>query len=173
MGVNIEGPVSALVTDAMKFQCTNCNGSKFYISTTMDDPIDVVQDTTFAALMIEASGAFFCGLVCLCVQCGHQQVPFWYIKDTVVSDGGTLTFTDLDTDRDPGDGTGANTTTNLLKDLFLIYCGDGVADTDKYYVVNTNNAAEGVAIVPTNAPADLSDGEWILTNILPTGYTAG
>ena len=63
---NVEGPVSTLVVDSAKFQCSNCNGSKMYISKTIDDPNDVAQDTDFAALLLTNAGFPIFGLVVMC-----------------------------------------------------------------------------------------------------------
>jgi hypothetical protein len=45
MGVNIEGPVHALLSDANKVQCEFCNGTHFQIAWQMDENTDLPADT--------------------------------------------------------------------------------------------------------------------------------
>jgi len=162
MGANIEGPVSPLVTDVMKFQCENCNGSKFYISTTLDDPNDVVQAEIFAALLITyASGTSAQGIVALCVQCGHQQVPYWAVYDVGASDGTKIIMTNLD----------QATTANLLADYYLVYLGTDATDKGKYFTIASNTAAAPTHITPDGTLNAATDGMFMLTNILPVGFT--
>lgn len=157
---NVEGPVSTLVIDSAKFQCSNCNGSKMYISKTIDDPNDVAQDTDFAALLLTAAGTPFFGLVCMCAQCGHEQVPFWYICDVGATTTGVVTMTHLD----------QATTANLMVGLYMYPLAG--SDIGKYFIVATNTKATPTLITPTVAPNDDSDGYWVITNLLPVGLTA-
>lgn len=161
--VNAEGPVSALVIDSAKFRCSNCNGSKMYISKTLDDPNDVAGDTVFAALLLTYTGNSCQGLVCLCAQCGHEQVPFWYLTDVGTTGvGQETTMTDLI----------QSTTANLMAGLYGIPCvGTNVGS---YYIVASNTAADPTVITWTAPkPNADSDGIWIITNILPVGLTLG
>jgi len=152
---NPEGPVSPLVADSTKFQCSNCNGSKFYISTTIDDPADVTQDTVFAALLLTyASGTSAQGVVCLCAQCGVQQVPFWAIYDVGASNGTTFTMTNLV----------QATTANLLAGKYIAYLGTDANDKGKYFTISTNTAADPTVITPTVAPHADTDGMFMITN---------
>ena len=156
---NPEGPVTPLVTDVMKFQCTNCNGSKFYISTTMDDPNDVAGDTVFAALGLTAAGGHFHGLVVSCVQCGVEQVPYWIIYITGTFDGTTgLTNVHLDA-----------TAANGLADHFVgILIG---TDVRKYVEIATNSAAAPTVIATKFNVNNDADGICFITNIAPVGFT--
>jgi len=54
-GANVEGPVGALVTDALKRVCTRCNGVKFMINDQVTSP---------------GAGE---SLAIHCVQCGYEQ----------------------------------------------------------------------------------------------------
>ena len=159
---NPEGPVTPLVTDAMKFQCTNCNGSKFYISTTIDDPADVAQETVFTALLLTyASGTSAQGLIVSCVQCGEQQVPYWAIYDVGASDGAAVTMTNLV----------QLTSANLLVDHYLVYLGTDANDKGKYFTIASNTAADPTVITPDGTLHADSDGMYMVTNILPVGFT--
>jgi hypothetical protein len=131
-----------------------------YISKTIDDPNDITQDTAFAALKLTIAGGVFFGIVTMCAQCGHEQVPFWYCCDVAASNAGTLTMTNLD----------QATTANLMAGL---YCYP-LAGTDigKYFVIATNTAAAPTVITPTVAPNADCDGYWVITNLLPVGLTA-
>lgn len=168
---HVEGITSLQVPDSTKIVCPRCNSSLWYISSVLDDPIDLVkQDPVFAALMIVAAGAHFCGLVALCHNCGQEFSPIWYIFDVGASDGAAITMTHLDTNRNPG--TGANATADLLEGLFMIFCGDDVNDTGEYFTIITNTAASPAVITPTVAPNAGSDGLYMITNLLPVGMTA-
>lgn len=157
---NVEGPVSPLVADSTKYQCSNCNGSKFYISTTLDDFNDVAQATTEAALLLtNAGGKGIQAEVLLCVQCGHQQVSWWVIFDVGTTNAGAVTMTDLV----------QATTANLMAGLYMIPMVG--TDVEKYFIVATNTAADPTVITPTVAPNNDSDGLWMITNRLPVGYT--
>ncbi len=160
MGVNIEGPVSALVTDAMKVQCSRCNGVKFSISTTMDDPADVAGATDIAALDItKGAGTDPIGLVTLCVQCGAEQVPLVYIFDVGTFNGTTgLTGTDLD----------AGVINNLAGWFVCILVG---TDIGKYVAVASNSVADPSAIVLAFNVNTNADGIFMITNIEPIGLT--
>jgi len=166
---NVEGIASKHVPDSTKIVCPRCNSTLLYLSSTMDDPIDITKDEAFAALMICATGGSFQGLVALCHNCGNEFVPLWYIIDTGAADGGAITMGDLDSNRD--DSSGANAVANLLAGLYMIYLGDDANDNNEYFIIATNTAAAPVVITPTVAPNDLSDGEWMITNILPLGKT--
>ena len=131
-----------------------------YISKLIDDPNDVTTDYDFADLLLTASGTHFLGQVVLCKQCGLQQVAWWMIVDTVASNGTTLTCTDLD----------QATTANLMVGLYVI-CEVGT-DTDKYFTIATNTAAAPTVITTSVAPNADFDGLAIITNWVPTGYTA-
>ena len=159
---NPEGPVSTHVTDATKIQCPYCNGSRFQLSSTLDDPNDITQDEDFAALLITfASGTSAQGLVALC-HCGREFVPFWAIYDVGASNGTTFTMTNID----------QATTANLLAGKYLVYLGTDANDKGKYFIVGTNTAAAPTVITPTVAPHADTDGMFMLTNILPLGFTA-
>jgi len=166
---NVEGPASLHVPDSTKIVCPRCNGVHFMISSTLDDPIDITQDEAFAALMILAAGADFCGLVALCTECGNEFVPIWYIIDKGAAAAGAITMEHLDSNRDPGSG--ANAVADLLAGLYMIYLGDDANDQKEYFIIATNTAASPVVITPTVAPHVDSDGNYMITNILPVGMT--
>ena len=158
----IEGIQSALVKDATKIACSYCGGTSFMLSSTMDDPNDVAGDTDFAALLITfASGTSCQGLVALCSECGHEQVPLWYMIDVGANTGAATTMTNLV----------QATTANLLAGLYLIPCVG--TDIGKYFTITSNTAADPTVITTSVAPNDDSDGVYIITNILPLGFTAG
>lgn len=158
---NAEGPVSSHVLDSAKFQCTNCGGSKMYISKTIDDPNDITQDTVFAAYDITITGGSFQGLVCLCAQCGVEQVPFWYILDIGATTGAAVTMTNLDAG-----------TANTLVDLYAIPCCGTDGNSKKYHVIASHTAATPTVITMDTASGDDSeDGYWMITNLLPVGKT--
>ena len=159
---NPEGPVSALVLDSAKFQCENCGGSKMYISKTIDDPNDVGgQAEAFTAYDITITGGSFQGLICLCAQCGVQQVPFWYILDIGACTGAAVTMTNLDAG-----------TANTLADLYAIPCCGTDGTAKKYHVIASHTAATPTVITMDTASGDdTEDGYWMITNLLPVGKT--
>jgi hypothetical protein len=157
---NPEGPVSPLVTDSAKYQCSRCNGSKFYISKTLDNFNDVAGATTEAALLLtNAGGKDIQALVGLCVQCGAEQVLWWVIFDVGTTNAGATTMTDLV----------QATTADLMAGLYGIPMVG--TDVEKYFIVSTNTAADPTVITWTVAPNNDSDGLWMITNRLPVGYT--
>ena len=157
---NVEGITSSHVPDSTKICCPRCNSTLLYLSSTLDDPNDITRDLDFAALLITfASGKSCQGLVALCHNCGNEFVPFWYLLDVVDSNGTTLTMTNLD----------QATTANLLAGVYMI-CLAGT-DVGKYFIVGTNTAAAPTVITTTVAPNADADGYFIITNILPVGFT--
>lgn len=154
-----EGLQTAHVKDTTKIVCDYCGGTQFHISNLMDDPNDIADDTTFAALLLTIGGGSFQGLVASCKHCGHEKIPLWYCIDVAASNGTTLTMTNLD----------QATTANLMAGLYLIPCVG--TDVGKYFIVSTNTAAAPTVITPTVAPNADCDGIWIITNILPLGLT--
>ena len=159
---NVEGIASLHVPDSTKIVCPRCNSSLFYLSSTLDDPNDIVRDLIFKALLITfATGTSAQGLVALCHTCGNEFVPFWAIFDVGASDGTKIVMTNLD----------QATTANLLAGKYLVYLGTDANDKGKYFIVNTNTAAAPTHITPTVAPHADTDGMFMLTNILPLGFT--
>jgi len=159
---NPEGPISTHVADSTKIQCPRCGSSRIQISSLLDDPNDISQDTAFAALLITfASGTSAQGLVALC-HCGKEWVPYWAIYDVGTSNGTTITMTNID----------QATTANLLAGKYLVYLGTDANDKGKYFIVGTNTAAAPTVITTTVAPHGDTDGMFMLTNILPFGFTA-
>ena len=161
MAINREGIESDHVLDAAKIVCPYCGGVKMMLTTLMDDPNDITEDTDFAALLITIGGGSIQGLVALCVQCGHEHVPYWRLQDTGANTGAATTMTNLD----------QATTANLLVGLYMIPMVG--SDIGKYFIIASNTAAAPTIITTTVAPNDDSDGLWILTNILPLGLTVG
>ena len=158
--MNVQGIESDHVTDATKIVCSYCGSPELMLSSTMDDPNDITEDTDFAALLITfASGKSCQGLVGLCPNCGHEQVPFWYLLDVADSNGTTLTMTNLD----------QATTANLLAGIYMV-CLVGT-DVGKYFIVGTNTAAAPTVITTTVAPNADADGYFLITNVLPLGFT--
>lgn len=154
-----EGPNSAHVTDLTKIRCQYCGSTWWEASSVIDDPNDITDDAVFAALLLTATGGVFTGLVAKC-HCGREQVLWWMIADVATANAGALTMTNLD----------QATTANLMAGL---YCYPLVgSDIGKYFVISTNTAAAPTVITPTVAPNNDSDGYWIITNLLPVGYTA-
>jgi len=160
--VNVQGIESDHVTDATKIVCSYCGSPELMLSSTMDDPNDITEDTDFAALLITfASGKSCQGLVGLCPNCGHEQVPFWYLLDVGTSNGTTITMTNLD----------QATTANLLADYYMIYLGADATDKGKYFTIASNTAAAPTVITPDGTVNANSDGWFLITNILPLGLT--
>lgn len=159
------------MVDAQKITCDYCQGTEFQVSTLMDDPIDIVDDEDFAALMIVAAGSPIMGLVGMCSGCGHLKILLWYLFDVgaATAVGNVLQMTNLDTNRNPGSG--ANATADLLAGLYCIYLDAAGDDTGDYFVIDTNDASTAVEIILTVAPTDNDDGFWMITNILPLGIT--
>lgn len=164
-----EGTESTHVIDSTKIACPYCDGVEIMLSNLMDDPIDITTDTRFQALMMEAAGSPIHGLVGLCVQCGYEWVPLWYLFDVATSGAGVMVMTNLDSDRD--DGSGDNAVADLLAGIYVIYLGTDVNDTLQYFTVATNDAAEGVTLTMTVAPHNDTDGICMVTNVLPFGST--
>ena len=163
MTTNVGGPATAHVPDSTKIVCPRCNGTLFQISSTMDDPNDIARDLDFAALLITfASGTSCQGLVAMCLHCGNEFVPFWAIYDVGASNGTTITMTNID----------QATTADLLAGLYLVYLGEDVNDKGKYFIVDSNTAVASTVITTTVAPHADTDGMFMLTNILPVGFTA-
>jgi hypothetical protein len=161
MGVNVEGPVSVLVTDSVKYMCQNCNGVKFSISTTIDDPADAANEETFDALSLTyASGTSAQGVIALCLQCGAEQVPYWQIFDAGDNTDAATTMTNLV----------QVTTPNLLAGLYMFPLVG--TDIGKYFVIASNTAADPTVITTTVSPNNDSDGIWVIQNWIPVGFTA-
>ncbi|KKL04672.1 hypothetical protein LCGC14_2613710, partial [marine sediment metagenome] len=159
-GVNIEGPVSALVPDSSKYQCSNCNGVKFSVSKTLDDFNDVVQATVEAALDITAAGAPILGEVALCLQCGNEQILWWMILDTVVATGAALVMTNLDAG-----------TANTLAGYYAIPTTGTLFAATKYDTIASHTAAAPTTLTLDTGSDNSEDGIWVITNRLPTGWT--
>lgn len=156
-----EGPNSTHVTDLTKIRCQYCGSTWWEVSSVIDDPNDITDDADFAALLLTAAGSVFLGVVGKC-HCGREQVIQWQIHDVAASNGTTLTMTNLD----------QATTANLMAGLYMYYVGADANDLGKYHVIATNTAAAPTVITPTVAPHADSDGEWVITNLLPIGLTA-
>ena len=160
MMVNVQGTESEHVIDSTKIVCSYCGSPEIMLSTLMADPNVITEDTDFAALLITfASGKSCQGLVGLCPNCGHEQVPFWYLLDIGASNGTTITMTNLD----------QATTADLMAGLYAIPMVG--TDVGKYFIVATNTAAAPTVITPSVAPNIDCDGIWMITNILPLGLT--
>lgn len=154
-----EGIESTHVTDSTKLTCRYCGGVDTMISSLMDDPNDITEDTEFAALLLSITGGSFQGLVGLCSQCGKEWVPLWYCFDVGTTNAGVVTMANLD----------QATTADLMVGLYMIPMVG--TDIGKYFIVATNTAAGPTLITPTIAPNNDSDGIWMITNVLPLGLT--
>ena len=161
--MNIEGAESAHVLDAAKLTCPYCGGPEIMLSSTMDDPNDITQDTVFAALDITYADGVSCqGLVGLCAHCGHEWVPYWAVYDVGTTGvGQETTMTNLDAG-----------TADLLAGCYgLCLVGTSI---EKYYIIATHTAATPTVITWTAPkPNADADGYWVITNILPVGFTLG
>lgn len=159
--VNVQGTESEHVVDSTKIVCSYCGSPELMLSSLIDDPNDITEDTEFAALLLTITGGSIQGLVGLCPNCGHEQVPYWRLQDVgTAAVGGVVTMTNLD----------QNTTADLMAGLYGIPCVG--TDIGKYFTVATNTAAAPTAITFSVAPNADSDGIWIITNVLPLGLTA-
>ena len=156
----IEGIQSALVPDTSKIVCSYCGGTSFHISDVMDDPADVAGETEHAALDItKGAGTDLIGLVTLCSQCGHEQVPLIIIFDVGTFNGTTgVTGTDLD----------SGVINNLAGWFICILVG---TDIGKYVEVASNSVADPSAIVMAFNVNNDADGIFMITNIEPIGLT--
>lgn len=164
MAIKAEGAKSAHVLDAAKYKCPYCGGVKFMISTTLDEADDIVQDTVHAALKLTNDGAYdTLGLVVLCVQCGHESVPWWLMFDIATgAAGAAVTMTNMV----------QATTADLAEGLYALYLDAAGTDTGLYYVVTTNTAADPTVLTMTIATNNDEAGFWCITNLAPTGWTA-
>ena len=158
--MNVQGTESEHVIDSTKIVCSYCGSPELMLSTLMDDPNDITEDTDFAALLLTITGGSFQGLVGLCPNCGHEQVPFWYFLDVGAATGAAVVMTNLD----------QATTANLLAGLYAIPMVG--TDAGLYYVVASNTAAAPTTLTMTIATNDDEDGLWMITNVLPFGLTA-
>ena len=160
---NQEGPVSDHVTDATKYQCPRCGSSRIQLRKTYLDPNLITEDETFADLLITfATGTSAQGIVALC-HCGKEWCPFWYVFDVGASDGTKIVMTNLD----------QATTANLLVDYYLVYLGVDATDKGKYFTIASNTAATPTHITPDGTINAATDGIFMLTNVLPLGFTLG
>ena len=157
--MNKEGIQSSHVKDATKLSCPYCGGVEIMLSSLMDDPNDIKNDSAFSARGLTIAGGSFQGLVGLCSQCGHEWVPYWWCFVTGTFAGTTaVTVVHLDT-----------TVVNSLNDCFMIMCVG--TDIGKYVAIASNTIA--TPTVPTLAFAvnTNADGIAIITNIEPVGLT--
>jgi len=161
MGANIEGPVSALVVDSAKLQCPVCNTTQCQLTGTMVDPNSIADATnvTFAALDITAAGTPIMGLVALCRN-GHEWTPFWYLLDVAAATGAALVMVHLDAG-----------SANTLAGLYAIPCTGTLAAAFKYDTIASHTAAAPTTITLDTGSDNTEDGNWIITNILPFGWT--
>lgn len=157
-----EGVQSTDVTDALKLVCPSCNGTRIQVRAAFMDANSATEGcAVFKALLLTATGGDFCCQIASC-HCGHIWVPYWFIIDIAVSNGTTLTMTNLD----------QGTTANLMAGLYMIFVGDDANDTLEYFVIASNTAAAPTVITTVVAPHGDSDGAYVITNLLPTGMTA-
>lgn len=158
---NVEGIASVHVPDSTKICCPRCNSTLLYISSTLDDPNDIIKDAIFAAYDITITGGSIQGLVALCHNCGNEFVPLWYLFDEGAITGAAVTMSNLDAG-----------TANLLADLYMIPLEGTDFGALKYHVIASHTAATPTVITLDTASGDDSeDGAWMLTNILPVGLT--
>ena len=162
MGVNIEGPVSALVTDAMKVQCDKCNGVKFSISSTFDNINNVASAVESALGLTNVGVEDIQGTVLLCLQCGVQQIGHVSIFDIAAgAAAAAITMTNL-----------VSTSANNLAGWYMVYLDAAGTDTGKYSVIASNTAADPTVITVTVATNNTEVGYYWITNWLPLGFTA-
>ena len=158
--MNKEGIQSSHVKDATKLSCPYCGGVEVMLSSLMDDPNDITNDSVFAALDITmGAGQDFIGLVGLCAQCGHEWVPIWYAIDTGTFDGAKAC---VGTNLDCG-------TANTLAALFLMILVG--TDKGKYIVAGNHTAASPTTFTMPYNVANDADGFFMITNIEPIGWT--
>jgi len=158
MAINAEGQESTLVTDNC-LKCEYCGGVKFKISAVMDDPNDSAYCTTFSDLGLTIAGGHFHGLIALCLQCGHENAPYWICYITGTFDGTTgLTNVHLD----------ASVANGLTGHFVGILIG---TDIRKYVAIATNSAAAPTVIATAFNVNNDADGICFITNIAPVGFT--
>lgn len=159
---HVEGITSVNIPDSGKIVCPRCNSSNFYILGAFIDPNVIAQDLVFAALKITfASGTSAQGIAALCHNCGNEFVPYWFIFDVGASDGTKIVMTNLD----------AGTAANLLADYYLVYLGVDATDKGKYFTIASNTQAAPTHITPDGTLDAATDGIFMLTNVLPLGFT--
>jgi hypothetical protein len=123
----------------MKVQCDKCNGVKFSISSTFDNPNDVASFTSLG--LTNAGNEDIQGTVLLCLQCGVQQIGHISIFDIVAgAAGAAFTMTNL-----------VSTSANNLTGWYMVYLDAAGTDTGKYYTISTNTAADPTVITTSVA----------------------
>ena len=153
------GTQDTVVLDSNKFYCSNCNGTMFQISLTMDEPADINSPAVTDLTVTNAGGKGIQAIPVLCQSCGTQQYSYVRMFDVAVTNAGASTMTDM-----------VETSANSLAGWYGIPMVG--TDVEKYFVVSTNTAADPTVITWTVAPNNDSDGIWVIQNWLPVGYTA-
>ena len=162
MVLNAEGAESAIVTDSVKKRCDYCGGTQFFISTTFDNMNDVTGSDEASLGITNVGNEDIQAQPLLCKQCGHQNCGVVLIFDIASGAVGTaVTFTNL-----------VSTVADNLEGWYAIYLDAAGTDTGKYYVVDSNTAANPSVLTMTIATNNNEAGYWCITNQLPVGFTA-
>lgn len=162
MGVNIEGVVHKLLTDANKVQCEFCNGTTFQLGFQLDESTDFPYPTK--AWKLENSdptniqgNMYMIPLLC---QCGEISGKLAFCIDICSArDANMITGTAVDcvaAGVPPLGGGGADN----LKGLYVTLLGGDDAGTQYEITANTEAAPTVMTIVGT--PAANTVGELIL-----------
>jgi hypothetical protein len=159
---NEEGPVSTLVLDAAKFTCWRCNGTKFYISTTLDDFNDISRDTAVTAYYVTITGGNIESEIYLCAHCGAENAGNFWIYDVIAGAAGAA-FTMTNLDASVADG---------LAGCYLVYLDNDGTDEGLYYTIASNTAAAPTVITTTVASNNDEVGGAFITRFKPIGMTA-
>jgi len=144
---NAEGPVGTLLTDSNKYQCENCNGSKFYIGVPACDENTDLDTTTNAYGWENSTPTGIYGnmqtIPILCAQCGFVSGLLWWCIDTVSAmTTPACTMTTV----------ACAVAANNLKDLYLTPLAGTSAGLS--FVIASNTKADPTVITVTGAIND-------------------
>ena len=150
---NPEGPVGPLLTDANKYQCEHCNGSKFYIGVPACDESTDFRAETKAWKWENSTPTGIYGnmqtIPILCAQCGFVSGLLWWCLDIVSAmTTPACTMTSIACVAVASGGGGANN----LKGLYLTPLAGSSAGTS--FIIASNTEADPTVITVTGAIND-------------------
>jgi hypothetical protein len=142
MGVNIEGAVHALLTDATKIHCEECNGTTFQVSWQLDENTDLPATAATALLWENSTPSGAQGnmqtIVMLC-QCGKILGKLaWCIDTCSACATPAVTTTHI-----------AAAAANGLTGLYLTPLGG--TDAGSHFTISSNTAADPTVITLSTA----------------------
>jgi hypothetical protein len=152
MGVNIEGPVHALLADTNKVQCEFCNGTHFQLAWQMDENTDLPADTEAYAWENSTPTLPYGNmqtLVLLC-QCGKISGKLvWCLDVCTARAASSITGTHI-----------AAAAANGLAGLYVTVLGGTSAGVT--YPISANTLADPTVMTITGTPNADAVGEMIL-----------